>query len=348
MTTAPQSIYVDTPGLRIHALAAGTDGPGTPVVMVHGFPQTSHCFRHQLPALAAAGHPAYAMDTRGYGRTQKPGTRVSRAMLAQDVVAFCRELGLEDVTLVGHDWGGLIAFKAAIDHPDLFTRLALLDANTTVITPDITHPYWFKAEPLPEALLAAHGQDMIKIRLGGMDGSVLGGRPGNPWSVKLGERPLPAHLTEADLQHYVDAFDEDAQRTAVQYYRYGMPIHRIVKDADAPGGERYVALSEREVASMWLFADGFENHPWASEAHDVGPEDRHKRYDRPALFMFGHQQLGRFPELANLPAPSDDPFVDQYVRYFSDLKPVAVECGHYVPEEVPDQVNAELLELISR
>jgi pimeloyl-ACP methyl ester carboxylesterase len=176
MTSTPtlrhDSVFVETPGLRIHALVAGADRPRSPVVMVHGFPQTSRCFRHQLTALSLAGHPVYAMDTRGFGRTEKPGTRVSRALLANDVVRFCTQLGLTDVAVVGHDWGGPIAFKAAIDHPGLFTRLALLDSNTTVITPAITHPYWFKAQPLSEAFLASHARDLVEVRLGGRDSTV--------------------------------------------------------------------------------------------------------------------------------------------------------------------------------
>jgi pimeloyl-ACP methyl ester carboxylesterase len=342
------SVFVQTPGLRIHALAAGMYEPGRPVVLVHGFPQTSHCFRHQLTALAAAGHPAYAMDTRGFGRTEKPGTRVNRAMLAADVVAFCRALGLSDVTLVGHDWGGLIAFKAAVDHPELFTRLALLDSNTTVISPAITHPYWFKVDPLAEAFLASHGSDLVEVRLGGRDSTVLGGRPGNPYAVVPGSRPLPDHLTEQDLAHYVDSFDAASQQAAIQYYRYAMPIHRVIEDPEAPSGERYVPLSEREVAAMWLHPDGFEAHPWSLEFHDIGPEDRQKRYERPTLFVFGNQQLARFPELAELPKPGGHPFVDQYVRYFPDLRAVHADCGHYVPEEVPELVNAELLALLAR
>lgn len=347
-TAAADSVFVQTPGLRIHALAAGVDGPGPPVIMVHGFPQTSRCFRHQLSALAGAGHPAYAVDTRGFGRTEKPGIRVSRDLLAADVVRFCHELGLTDVTLVGHDWGGLIAFKAAIDHPELFTRLALLDSNTTVITPVITHPYWFKVEPLPEAFLAAHGRDLVEVRLGGRDPAVLGGRPGNPYAVRPGSRPLPDHLTEEDLAHYADSFDTASQQAAIQYYRYAMPIHRVIVDPEMPSGERYVPLSEREVASMWLHPEGFEAHPWWPESHDIGPEDRHKRYEGPALLVYGNQQLARFPELLDLPEPSGIPFVDQYVRYFPNLRAVHADCGHYVPEEVPDLVNAELLGLLAR
>ncbi|BBG02587.1 MULTISPECIES: alpha/beta hydrolase [Pseudonocardia] len=342
------SVWVPIPGLRVHALAAGTDRTGPPVVLLHGFPQTSHCFRHQLTTLSEAGHPAYAMDTRGFGRTGKPHTRVSRALLADDVVRFCTALGLRDVTLVGHDWGGLIAFKAAIDRPDLFTRLALLDSNTTVITPAITHPYWFKAEPLPEEFLAQHARELVEVRLGGRDSTVLGGRPGNPYAVAAGPRPLPFFLTESDLAHYADAFDAASQRAAIQYYRYAMPIHRVLPDPAAPHGERYQPLSEREVAAMWLHPDGFEAHPWWPEYHDVGPEDRHKRYPGPVTFVFGNQQLGRFPELAALPERTGNPFADQYPRYFPDLRAVRADCGHYLPEEVPELVGAELLTLLGR
>jgi pimeloyl-ACP methyl ester carboxylesterase len=100
-------------------------------------------------------------------------------MLASDVVRCCDALALEEVALVGHDWGGLIAFKAAIDNPGRFTRLAVIDAPCTVLTPAIPHP-WFKAAPLPEAFLAAHGEDFIRVRMGGQDASVPGGRPGTP------------------------------------------------------------------------------------------------------------------------------------------------------------------------
>ncbi|MES9537700.1 alpha/beta fold hydrolase [Actinomadura sp. NPDC000600] len=345
--TTPRSVFVRTPGLTMHALAAGIGGPRVPIVLIHGFPQTSHAFRHQVAALAAHGHPAYAVDTRGYGLTDRPGTRVSRALLAADIREFCRAEGLSDVTVVGHDWGGLIAFKAAVDHPGLFTRLGLIDSPCTVISPDIPHPYWFKAEPLPEAFLASHAADMIRVRLGGRAGAVLGERPGNAYGNTQPEREVP-FFSDADIDHYVASLDASAQANAVQYYRYAMPLHRVIADPDAPGGERYQALSEREVAAMWLHRDGIDAHPWRHEFHDFGPEDRRKRFRGPSLLIYGRQFATRFPVHGDGVMPSGDPFADQYARYFTDMTVRETGAGHYIPEELPELVTGEVLALAGR
>ncbi|WP_131732286.1 alpha/beta hydrolase [Actinomadura formosensis] len=342
-----RSIFVRTPGLTMHALAAGIGRPRVPIVLIHGFPQTSHAFRHQVTALAAHGHPTYAVDTRGYGRTDKPGTRVSRALLAEDIRRFCLAEGLSDVTVVGHDWGGLIAFKAAIDHPAMFTRLGLIDSPCTVISPDIPHPYWFKAEPLPEAFLASHAADMIEVRLGGRAGTVLGDRPGNAYGNTQPERDVP-FFSDADIAHYVASLDAASRANAVQYYRYAMPLHRVIADPDAPNGERYQALSEREVAAMWLHHEGYDAHPWRHEFHDFGPEDRHKRFHGPSLLIYGKQYAARFPAHADGVLPSGDPFAEQYARYFTDMTVRETEAGHYIAEELPELVTGEVLALADR
>lgn len=150
------------------------------------------------------------------------------------------------------------------------------------------------------------------------------------------------------MKHYADSFDAASQQAGIQYYRYAMPLHRVIPDPEAPHGERYVPLSERDVASMWLYPDGYDAHPWRHEFHDIGPEDRHKRYPNPALLIYGNQQARRFPELSHLPGPTGHPFADQYARYFPDLHVRHADCGHLIPEEVPDLVNSELVALLSR
>lgn len=146
--------------------------------------------------------------------------------------------------LVGHDWGGAIAFKAAIDQPHRFTHLAILDSPCTVMSPSIPHPYWFKVAP------------------------------------------LPAWMDAASLEHYIESFDAGSVFAAIQYYRYAMPLHRVIPDAAAPGGERYQLLSDNDIASMWLHPDGFEAHPWQDEYHDFAPEDRLSRFDGPATVIY--------------------------------------------------------------
>jgi len=335
------SNLVQTADLRVNYLQ---DGVGPPVVLLHGFPQTSHQWRHQLPALADAGYAAFAPDNRGFGGTDKPGARVSRALLADDVIRFLDALGLEQVTLVGHDWGGIIAFKAAIDHPDRITRLALLDTLCTVWAPRAVHGWWFKAEGLAEDQFGRYHKEFIEVLFGGRDSAVLGTRPASPWPIPPGDRPRPAWITTDDLDHYVRAFsDPDVWRHAISYYRYGLPFHRVLPDAEAPHGERFESLSETQVTEMWLHDGGLEGHPWHAEAMDYGPDDRHKTFPHPALWMYGLSSLGGAGEQGRTEVPVGNNFLDQFSRYFPDLRARSVAAGHFLGEEAPAYVNETLI-----
>ena len=120
-----EEITVDANGLSMHALVAGpTDGPL--VVLLHGFPELALSWRRQLPALAAAGYRAVAPDQRGYGETDLRGP-YDTGTLVRDVVELVHALGRERATVVGHDWGGAIAWTAARDHPEAVERLVALN-----------------------------------------------------------------------------------------------------------------------------------------------------------------------------------------------------------------------------
>jgi len=200
--------YVQTVDLRVHERTTAPDGEpaGDPVVLLHGFPQTGHQWRHQQEALALAGYATFAPDNRGFGGTDKPLVRVSRALLAQDVVNYLDAKGIERCTLVGHDWGGIIAFKTAIDHPTRVARLALLDTLCTVWSPQAVHGFWFKAAGRAESFFEHHHRAFIEVLFGGRDAAVLGGRPESPWPVPHGARERPSWIDADDLAHYVDAF----------------------------------------------------------------------------------------------------------------------------------------------
>lgn len=116
---------VDVPGGRIHCVEQGT---GPLVLLVHGFPESWYSWRHQLPALAAAGHRAVAIDVRGYGRSSAPAATDAYRMLAHvaDNTAVVHGLGEETATVVGHDWGSPIAANSALLRPDVFTAVGLL------------------------------------------------------------------------------------------------------------------------------------------------------------------------------------------------------------------------------
>ncbi|MDQ1496175.1 MAG: hypothetical protein QOG69_2658 [Actinomycetota bacterium] len=125
------------PGLHFRARNAGTDG-GREVLLLHGFAQTSRCWAAQLGALAAAGYRAVAFDHRGYSPDARP-KRVEAykpAELVADVLAVAGALGFDEFDLVGHDFGGMVAWMVAGHHPDRIRTL------TVASTP---HPAAFRS-----------------------------------------------------------------------------------------------------------------------------------------------------------------------------------------------------------
>src|ERR1700744_5504797 len=127
---------VEVPGGRIHPAEQGT---GPLVLLVPGVPQSSYSWRHQLPALAAAGYRAVAIDVRGYGRSSKPTDVAAYRILdhVADNVGVVQALGEEEALVVGHDWGAPIAANSALLRPDVFSAVALLSVP---YTPRGAHP----------------------------------------------------------------------------------------------------------------------------------------------------------------------------------------------------------------
>jgi pimeloyl-ACP methyl ester carboxylesterase len=126
---APRERSFEVNGVRVHALEDGPrDGPL--VVLLHGFPEWSGAWHAQAPALASAGYHVVAPDQRGYGRSDKPrGTRAyTRDALADDVVGIGDACGADTLSLVGHDWGGAVAWWTALRHAERVRRLAVLNA----------------------------------------------------------------------------------------------------------------------------------------------------------------------------------------------------------------------------
>src|SRR5262249_55506048 len=116
-----------TGGVRIHYRRLGS---GPPIVLLHGFPQTGHCWRKVMPALAAR-FTVVAPDLRGYGDSDRPPSGYDKRRMAADVAELIQTLALAPVVLVGHDRGGRVAHRFALDHPQLLTRLVLLDIAPT-------------------------------------------------------------------------------------------------------------------------------------------------------------------------------------------------------------------------
>src|SRR6185295_2958742 len=108
---------VETNGIRMHVAEAGS---GPLVVLLHGFPESWYSWRHQLRALADAGYHAVAPDQRGYGQTDRPDgvDKYSQLHLVGDVIGLLDALGAQDAVVVGHDWGGPVAWNTALFRHD--------------------------------------------------------------------------------------------------------------------------------------------------------------------------------------------------------------------------------------
>src|ERR1700722_8710408 len=111
-------LWIDTGEVRLHAVEAGS---GPLVVLLHGFPEFWWSWRHQIPALAAAGFHVVAPDLRGYNLSDRPKRVRDYAVphLTSDVAAVIRAMGEQKAHIVGHDWGGGVAYSFAMRYPEM-------------------------------------------------------------------------------------------------------------------------------------------------------------------------------------------------------------------------------------
>jgi epoxide hydrolase 4 len=123
-----QTHFIQTNGIKLHVL---TDGPehGQPVVLLHGFPEFHYGWRKQIPALVGAGFRVIVPDQRGYNLSDKPRGVAAYDVheLAKDVIGLFDHFGIQKAKLVGHDWGAVIAWTVALNHPARLEKLAILN-----------------------------------------------------------------------------------------------------------------------------------------------------------------------------------------------------------------------------
>ncbi|CAL9520500.1 alpha/beta fold hydrolase [Streptomyces sp. enrichment culture] len=243
----PVHRLVPSPARRIHLVEQGS---GPLVLLVHGFPESWYSWRHQLPALAAAGFRAVAVDVRGYGRSSRPDAVEAYRMLdlVADSVAVVEALGESSAVIVGHDWGANIASHSALLRPDVFRAVGLLSV-----------PYTPPGGPRPSEVFAGMsdpagpfaGQEFyvsyfqepgraeaeiepdVRGWLAGLYAALSAGTmPGpeapDPHFVAPGARmrdrfpaggTLPSWLSEADLDVYAGEFERTGLTGALNRYR---------------------------------------------------------------------------------------------------------------------------------
>lgn len=203
--------FVDANGVRFHIAECGE---GAPVLLLHGFPECWYSWRHALPALAAAGYHAVAPDMRGYNLTDKPPSGYDAATLVADVAALAGELWGAGAlpALVGHDWGGIVAWQAAARRPELFSSLVIMNAPHPAAFSGylLRHPtqmlrswymLFFQLPALPEHLLT---RDRARAIAEGLRRSAAD----------------PAAFSDEDLEVYREAFlRPGAAKASINYYR---------------------------------------------------------------------------------------------------------------------------------
>lgn len=207
-----ESRRVKVGDVRLNVIEAGT---GPPVVLLHGFPELGYSWRHQLPALESAGFHAVAPDLRGYGDSDRPEGVDAYALpaLAGDIAGLIRELG-GAAHVVGHDWGGSIAWVLASRMPEIVRSLTILNSPHPVASaearqiPEQQRKSWymllFQFAGIAEAWLSA--DDFANLRTFVFDDAA------------------PGTFSSEDRERYIAALRKDGALTAaLNYYRANIP-----------------------------------------------------------------------------------------------------------------------------
>ncbi|MBM4246709.1 MAG: alpha/beta hydrolase [Deltaproteobacteria bacterium] len=308
---------LSTNGIQMHVAEAGD--PGAPLVLLcHGFPESWYSWRHQLPALAAAGYHVVAPDMRGYGQTDKPEDVRAYTQLHHvgDMVGVLDALGASTATIVGHDWGAPVAWNAAALRPDRFTAVAGLSVPWAPRAPmpptglmkmmfgDQWFYFLYFQEPgKAERELDANAETFLRAFLYSISGdapierlmSMVGGpKTGTMLEHLLVPDALPPWLGAADLAFYAGEFQRTGFRGGLNWYRC----------ADASW----------ELTAAW------------ADVH-IG---------QPALFVAGD----RDGVIAMMPGA-----VDTMKQNMPGLRDAILlpGCGHWTQQERPQEVNEALL-----
>ena len=202
--------YVACGEVTLHVVTAGS---GPPVVLLHGFPEHWWSWRHQIPVLAGAGYSVWVPDLRGYHRSDRPATIHAYDLrhLVADIVALIRATDAAHAHVIGHDWGGIIAWSVAGHYPDLVDRLVILNAPHLEI---YTHKLWRTSQALRSAYVPFFALPWLPIR------TLRAGRFAVLRSIIRRLEVRTGGIGEEDLDRYVHALSQPgALRAALAYYR---------------------------------------------------------------------------------------------------------------------------------
>jgi pimeloyl-ACP methyl ester carboxylesterase len=234
---------VSANGISIHLVE---QGEGPVVLLCHGFPETSHSWRHQLSALAEAGFRAVAPDMRGYGETESPEAidQYTLLHLVGDMVGVLDALDIETAVIAGHDWGAPVAWHAALLRPDRFRGVVGLSVPfiprgqvfTSRKTPEtedaVFYQEYFQAPGVAEAEYEQNIRSSIRSALYTMSGDFptvqialnadsvgMVSRNAGLLARMVDPPSLPSWISEDEVDVYVAQFSRSGYRGGLNWYR---------------------------------------------------------------------------------------------------------------------------------
>jgi pimeloyl-ACP methyl ester carboxylesterase len=238
---------VSANGTRFHVASSG-DGPL--VLLLHGFPEFWWTWRHQLESLRAAGYRAVAADLRGYGGSDKPPRGYDLITAAADAAGLIRALGEANAVVVGHDWGGLVAWTLATYFPKAVRRLAVVS---------MAHPLRMRAAVLsspmglrlPHATRGRRGGYPLSFQLPLFperqlvrDGGALVGSLLSSWSAPGWPDPDTSRIYQRAMRI------PSVAHSALEYHRW------FVRSTVRPDGLRYARQMKSPVSAPVLHLHG--------------------------------------------------------------------------------------------
>lgn len=262
MTDLP-SRTVATNGVELNVIDAGD---GYPVVLAHGFPELAYSWRHQIPALAAAGYRVLAPDMRGYGRSSRPAEIEAYDLdtIAADLVGLLDSVGEEEAVFVGHDFGAPAVWHLAQAYPERVRAVAGLSVPpvSRAPAPPLTimrhklgedfYIVWFQQPGPAEEQLARDVRRTLCATEAWSD----------EWAGRGdGPSPRPRWLSEEDLDFYVESFERTGFAGGLNYYRN---IDRNWEAAERFGGGRIeqpalFLVGERDAVRLFMPGDDIES-----------------------------------------------------------------------------------------
>jgi pimeloyl-ACP methyl ester carboxylesterase len=319
MTSFPEPKMIKTNGIDMAVYEAGPKD-GVPVVLCHGFPELAYSWRHQIPALAAAGFHVLAPDQRGYGRTSRPEpvTDYDMEHLTGDLTGLLDAYGIKDAIFVGHDWGGLVVWQLPLFHPARvrgvvgvntpFLPRGPMDpiAGMRMVFGEDMYIVYFQKPGAADAVLAKDVGKAFRffMRKSGMKAADYAKLPAEQRNLALvkaleadesgwgGGQPL---LNAEEMKFFVDTFTRTGFTGGINWYR--------------------------NFTRNWERSEGVE-----------------QKVSVPCLMIMAEDDVVLSPAMA-----------DGMEKYVPDLEKVLIkDCGHWTQQEHPGEVNSILINWLNK